>query len=284
MNYSRPTVDWVTYRSLFSVSVRMKSRVHWTKVNICPSSYAFRILISHRLYREPIRLFQCDSITKLISSLSHRHRQLWHSRSWSHCLCSIFRNKPKIQQPNKTTKAMSHIPHCFKMILSCDSSDLFLSWVWEWSSWDVSSFFSSSPWKTRQNWTLCFMVRSNETLQKSNGDNLILSLSNCLFYLHVSVQCLLSSPSPAWWAWPTLWSRAASSLASWASTYGRCDEPRIAETDVNPTTPTVSLLTPSLSLQGEPHLSSAYGVMTSYWEGVVHLVLFLTIIHRMLNG
>lgn len=36
--------------------------------------------------------------------------------------------------------------------------------------------------------------------------------------------------------------------------------------------------------QGEPHLSSAYGVMMSYWEGVVHLVLFHTIIHRMLNG
>lgn len=48
--------------------------------------------------------------------------------------------------------------------------------------------------------------------------------------------------------------------------------------------PTVPLLTPHLRLQGEPHLSSAYGVMMSYWEGVVHLALFLTIIHRMFNG
>ncbi|XP_019712441.1 transmembrane 6 superfamily member 2-like [Hippocampus comes] len=32
---------------------------------------------------------------------------------------------------------------------------------------------------------------------------------------------------------------------------------------------------------GEPHLSTAYAVMMSYWEGVVHLILFLVIIHRM---
>lgn len=32
---------------------------------------------------------------------------------------------------------------------------------------------------------------------------------------------------------------------------------------------------------GEPHLSTAYAVMMSYWEGVVHFILFLTIIHRM---
>lgn len=38
------------------------------------------------------------------------------------------------------------------------------------------------------------------------------------------------------------------------------------------------------SLQGEPHLSAAYAVMMSYWEGVIHFVLFLTIIHRMFNG
>lgn len=36
--------------------------------------------------------------------------------------------------------------------------------------------------------------------------------------------------------------------------------------------------------KGEPHLSSAYAVMMSYWEGVVHLGLFLTIIHRMFRG
>ncbi|XP_054623673.1 transmembrane 6 superfamily member 2 [Dunckerocampus dactyliophorus] len=35
---------------------------------------------------------------------------------------------------------------------------------------------------------------------------------------------------------------------------------------------------------GEPHLSTAYAVMMSYWEGVVHLVLILTIIHRMFTG
>ncbi|XP_037315013.1 transmembrane 6 superfamily member 2 isoform X2 [Pungitius pungitius] len=35
---------------------------------------------------------------------------------------------------------------------------------------------------------------------------------------------------------------------------------------------------------GEPHLGSAYAVMMSYWEGVAHLVLFLTIIHRMFKG
>uniref|UniRef100_A0A673AHT3 Zgc:85843 n=1 Tax=Sphaeramia orbicularis TaxID=375764 RepID=A0A673AHT3_9TELE len=32
---------------------------------------------------------------------------------------------------------------------------------------------------------------------------------------------------------------------------------------------------------GEPHLSTAYAVMMSYWEGIIHFILFLTIIHRM---
>ncbi|CAL1579792.1 unnamed protein product [Knipowitschia caucasica] len=35
---------------------------------------------------------------------------------------------------------------------------------------------------------------------------------------------------------------------------------------------------------GEPHLSSAYAVMMSYWEGIVHFILFITIIHRMFKG
>ncbi|TMS09354.1 Transmembrane 6 superfamily member 2 [Larimichthys crocea] len=35
---------------------------------------------------------------------------------------------------------------------------------------------------------------------------------------------------------------------------------------------------------GEPHLSTAYAVMMSYWEGVVHFSLFLIIIHRMFKG
>ncbi|XP_077413699.1 LOW QUALITY PROTEIN: transmembrane 6 superfamily member 2-like [Vanacampus margaritifer] len=35
---------------------------------------------------------------------------------------------------------------------------------------------------------------------------------------------------------------------------------------------------------GEPHLSTAYAVMMSYWEGVVHLIFFLIIIHRMFRG
>ncbi|XP_031593805.2 transmembrane 6 superfamily member 2 [Oreochromis aureus] len=35
---------------------------------------------------------------------------------------------------------------------------------------------------------------------------------------------------------------------------------------------------------GEPHLSTAYALMMSYWEGVVHFILFLTIIHRMFSG
>ncbi|TKS79947.1 Transmembrane 6 superfamily member 2 [Collichthys lucidus] len=35
---------------------------------------------------------------------------------------------------------------------------------------------------------------------------------------------------------------------------------------------------------GEPHLSTAYAVMMSYWEGVVHFSLFLVIIHRMFKG
>uniref|UniRef100_A0A3Q3WB07 EXPERA domain-containing protein n=1 Tax=Mola mola TaxID=94237 RepID=A0A3Q3WB07_MOLML len=30
---------------------------------------------------------------------------------------------------------------------------------------------------------------------------------------------------------------------------------------------------------GEPHLSTAYAVMMSYWEGVFHFILFLTILH-----
>ncbi|XP_032421438.1 transmembrane 6 superfamily member 2-like [Xiphophorus hellerii] len=34
---------------------------------------------------------------------------------------------------------------------------------------------------------------------------------------------------------------------------------------------------------GEPHLSTSYAVMMSYWE-VVHLILLLTIIHRMFSG
>uniref|UniRef100_UPI0037E7933A transmembrane 6 superfamily member 2 n=1 Tax=Semicossyphus pulcher TaxID=241346 RepID=UPI0037E7933A len=36
--------------------------------------------------------------------------------------------------------------------------------------------------------------------------------------------------------------------------------------------------------RGEPHLSSAYAVMMSYWEGVGHYLLFLAIIHRMFKG
>lgn len=36
--------------------------------------------------------------------------------------------------------------------------------------------------------------------------------------------------------------------------------------------------------QGEPHLSTAHAVMMSYWDGVVHFVLFLTIIRRMFSG
>lgn len=35
---------------------------------------------------------------------------------------------------------------------------------------------------------------------------------------------------------------------------------------------------------GEPHLSSAYAIMMSYWDGLIHSVLFLTIIHRMFKG
>ncbi|CAB1443013.1 unnamed protein product [Pleuronectes platessa] len=35
---------------------------------------------------------------------------------------------------------------------------------------------------------------------------------------------------------------------------------------------------------GEPHLSTAYAIMMSYWEGVFHFVLLLVIIHRMFNG
>lgn len=44
------------------------------------------------------------------------------------------------------------------------------------------------------------------------------------------------------------------------------------------------LLNVIVSLKGEPHLSSAYALMMSYWEGVVHLTLFLTIIRRMFKG
>ncbi|XP_033960589.1 transmembrane 6 superfamily member 2 [Pseudochaenichthys georgianus] len=36
--------------------------------------------------------------------------------------------------------------------------------------------------------------------------------------------------------------------------------------------------------KGEPHLSTAYAVMMSYWDGIVHFILFLTIIHRMFRG
>ncbi|KAM3865725.1 transmembrane 6 superfamily member 2-like [Diretmus argenteus] len=35
---------------------------------------------------------------------------------------------------------------------------------------------------------------------------------------------------------------------------------------------------------GEPHLSTAHAVMMCYWEGMVHFVLFLTMIHRMFKG
>ncbi|XP_073347321.1 transmembrane 6 superfamily member 2 [Pagrus major] len=36
--------------------------------------------------------------------------------------------------------------------------------------------------------------------------------------------------------------------------------------------------------KGEPHMSTAYAVMMSYWEGVLHYLLFLIIIHRMFKG
>ncbi|XP_004542595.2 transmembrane 6 superfamily member 2 isoform X2 [Maylandia zebra] len=35
---------------------------------------------------------------------------------------------------------------------------------------------------------------------------------------------------------------------------------------------------------GEPHLTTAYALMMSYWEGIVHFILFLVIIHRMFSG
>lgn len=35
---------------------------------------------------------------------------------------------------------------------------------------------------------------------------------------------------------------------------------------------------------GEPHLNAAYAIMMSYWEGIVHFILFITIIHRMFKG
>lgn len=44
------------------------------------------------------------------------------------------------------------------------------------------------------------------------------------------------------------------------------------------------LLNVMVSPQGEPHLSSAYALMMSYWEGVIHLTLFLIIIRRMFEG
>ncbi|KAJ3595447.1 hypothetical protein NHX12_004750 [Muraenolepis orangiensis] len=36
--------------------------------------------------------------------------------------------------------------------------------------------------------------------------------------------------------------------------------------------------------KGEPHLSTAYSVLMCYWDGVVHFLIFLLIIHRMFNG
>ncbi|KAL0966448.1 hypothetical protein UPYG_G00295420 [Umbra pygmaea] len=36
--------------------------------------------------------------------------------------------------------------------------------------------------------------------------------------------------------------------------------------------------------KGEPHLSAAYAVMMNYWEGVLHFLLFLIMIHRMFRG
>lgn len=36
--------------------------------------------------------------------------------------------------------------------------------------------------------------------------------------------------------------------------------------------------------RGEPHLSTAYAVMMSYWEGIFHYLLFLVIIHHMFRG
>ncbi|CAL8345518.1 unnamed protein product [Merluccius merluccius] len=35
---------------------------------------------------------------------------------------------------------------------------------------------------------------------------------------------------------------------------------------------------------GEPHLSTAYSVLMCYWDGVVHFIVFLLIIHRMFKG
>lgn len=35
---------------------------------------------------------------------------------------------------------------------------------------------------------------------------------------------------------------------------------------------------------GEPHLSTAYAIMMSYWEGVFHYILLLIMIHRMFKG
>lgn len=86
---------------------------------------------------------------------------------------------------------------------SCYSSDLFVSWKWEWSSWDLFFFSSSSRCKTRQKWTPYFMVQPDKLYFNiyhwTKGGGLFF-----LLCLYVSVQYLQSFPSPAWWVWPML--------------------------------------------------------------------------------
>ncbi|XP_010886440.2 transmembrane 6 superfamily member 2 [Esox lucius] len=36
--------------------------------------------------------------------------------------------------------------------------------------------------------------------------------------------------------------------------------------------------------KGEPHLTAAYAIMMNYWEGIIHFLLFLLMIHRMFKG
>lgn len=51
------------------------------------------------------------------------------------------------------SKPAAIYPFFFKNVLYVSSSGLFLSWEWEWSSWDPSSFSPSSLCETRRKWT-----------------------------------------------------------------------------------------------------------------------------------
>lgn len=169
-----------------------------------------------------------------------------------------------------------------KNVLYVSSSGLFLSWEWEWSSWDPSSFSPSSLCETRRKWTPYSTVQ--HTLQHRS-----VNCRRSLVYFTVP-PLRLSSVCGVFFHLPGGTDERFGAGRVHLRLHGLLREEGERRTCTKPSPPPSRLnilnssCAVSLSLQGEPHMSTAYAVMMSYWEGVLHYLLFLIIIHRMFKG